>query len=103
MSRAGLQAMMTADDPVRPHAFRRARPACGATMTEFIVVAPVLLLIGLALLQYTLLFVAKNQVNRAAFMATRAGSMQNATAESISKAYLRHLAPLYGAQAGCRF
>ncbi|HEX8886913.1 MAG TPA: OmpA family protein [Noviherbaspirillum sp.] len=65
-------------------------------MTEFVVVAPVLLLIGLALLQYTLLFVAKNQVNHAAFMATRSGSMQNATAESISTSYLRHLAPLYG-------
>lgn len=65
-------------------------------MTEFIVVAPVLLLIGLALLQYTLLFVARNQVNHAAFMATRSGSMQNATAESISRSYLRHLAPLYG-------
>lgn len=65
-------------------------------MTEFVVVAPVLLLIGLALLQYALLFVAKNQVNHAAFMATRAGSMHNATAESISTAYLRHLAPLYG-------
>jgi outer membrane protein OmpA-like peptidoglycan-associated protein len=75
---------------------RRTRPAHGATMTEFIVVAPVLLLIGLALLQYTLLFVAKNQVNHAAFMATRTGSMQNATVESISQAYLRHLAPLYG-------
>ena len=75
-----------------------ARPPrqAGASMTEFIIVAPVLLLIGLALLQYSLLFVAKNQVNHAAFMAVRAGSMHNATAESISAAYLRHLAPLYG-------
>lgn len=68
----------------------------GASMTEFIIVAPVLLLIGLALLQYTLLFFTKNQVNHAGFMAVRAGSMRNATAESISTAYLRHLAPLYG-------
>lgn len=65
-------------------------------MAEFIVVAPILLLIGLALLQYTLLFVTRNQVSHAAFMAARSGSMQNATAESISTAYLRHLAPLYG-------
>ena len=71
-------------------------PQHGASMTEFIIVAPVLLLIGLALLQYALLFFTKNQVNHAAFMAVRAGSMHNATAESISTAYLRHLAPLYG-------
>ena len=68
----------------------------GASMTEFTIVAPVLLLVGLALLQYALLFFTKNQVNHAGFMAVRAGSMHNATAESISAAYLRHLAPLYG-------
>ena len=71
-------------------------PQRGASMTEFIIVAPVLLLIGLALLQYALLFFARNQVNHAGFMAVRAGSMHNATVESISAAYLRHLAPLYG-------
>jgi hypothetical protein len=68
-------------------------------MTKFIVVAPVLLLIGPALLHYTLLSVAKNQVYHAAFKTTRSGSMQNATADSISRSYLRHLAPLYGAPA----
>ena len=81
---------------VRACAGRAARAARGASMTEFVVVAPVLLLIGLALLQYSLLFVARNQVNHAGFMAARAGSMHNATADSISAAYLRHLAPLYG-------
>jgi outer membrane protein OmpA-like peptidoglycan-associated protein len=68
----------------------------GATMVEFIYVAPMLLLIGLAILQYSLLYGAKNQINHAGFMATRAGSMHNATADSISTAYLRNLAPLYG-------
>ena len=96
MNEAGLRALGRAEDAGRHCSLRRAWLAHGASMTEFVVVAPVLLLIGLALLQYTLLFVAKNQVNHAAFMATRSGSMQNATAESISTAYLRHLAPLYG-------
>ena len=68
----------------------------GAAMVEFVVVSPVLALIGLAILQYSLLYVAKNQANHAGFMAARAGSMHNATAESISAAYLRSLAPLYG-------
>lgn len=65
-------------------------------MVEFAVVGPVLAAIGLAVLQYSLLYVAKNQVNHAGFMAARAGSMRNATADSISTAYLRSLAPLYG-------
>ena len=65
-------------------------------MVEFAVVGPVLAAIGLAVLQYSLLYVAKNQVNHAGFMAARAGSMHNATADSISTAYLRSLAPLYG-------
>jgi outer membrane protein OmpA-like peptidoglycan-associated protein len=76
-----------------PHGACAAR---GAAMVEFVVVSPVLALIGLAILQYCLLYVAKNQANHAGFMAARAGSMHNATAESISAAYLRSLAPLYG-------
>ncbi|MDB5758847.1 MAG: TadE family protein [Burkholderia sp.] len=78
---------------VHPHAFGANR---GAAMVEFVVVSPALALIGLAILQYSLLYVAKNQANHAGFMAARAGSMHNATAESISTAYLRSLAPLYG-------
>jgi outer membrane protein OmpA-like peptidoglycan-associated protein len=76
--------------------FRLASASRGAAMVEFVVVGPVLVLIGLAVLQYCLLYVAKNQVNHAGFMAARAGSMHNATADSISTAYLRSLAPLYG-------
>jgi outer membrane protein OmpA-like peptidoglycan-associated protein len=35
-------------------------------------------------------------VNHAGFMAARAGSMHNATPQSISNAYVRNLAPMYG-------
>lgn len=75
---------------------RTPRARRGAAMVEFVVLSPWLVLIGLAILQYSLLYVAKNQVNHAGFMAARAGSMHNATVESISTAYLRSLAPLYG-------
>jgi hypothetical protein len=68
----------------------------GAAMVEFVVVGPVLTLLGLAVLQYSLLYVARNQVNHAGFMAARAGSMHNATPQSISNAYVRSLAPMYG-------
>jgi outer membrane protein OmpA-like peptidoglycan-associated protein/uncharacterized membrane protein (UPF0127 family) len=68
----------------------------GAAMVEFVIVAPALTMLGLGLLQFCLLYFAKSQIDHAAFLAARAGSMHNATAASISGAYLRGLAPLYG-------
>ncbi len=65
-------------------------------MIEFAVVGPVLTLLGLALLQYGLLFFAKNGFNHAAFMAARAGAVGNASLSSVQQAYLRALVPLYG-------
>jgi outer membrane protein OmpA-like peptidoglycan-associated protein len=85
---------MTASSQSRRH--RPARASRGATMVEFVFVSQALALIGLAVLQYSLLYVARNQVNHAGFMAARAGSMHNATLDSIRTAYLRSLAPLYG-------
>ncbi|MES2207471.1 MAG: TadE family protein [Pseudomonadota bacterium] len=50
----------------------------------------------LAILQYALLFFAKNQMHHAAFMAARAGSMQNADVQAITSTYAQALIPLYG-------
>lgn len=68
----------------------------GSAMVEFVVVGPVITLLGLALLQYGLLFFAKNGFNHAAFMAARAGSVGNASLDSVREAYARALIPLYG-------
>ena len=68
----------------------------GAALVEFALVGPVITLIGLAVLQYALLFFAKNQLNYAAFMAARAGSMAHADLGTVQAAYLRALVPLYG-------
>lgn len=65
-------------------------------MVEFVVIGPVITLLGLALLQYGLLFFAKNGFNHAAFMAARAGSVGNASLGSVQEAYARALIPLYG-------
>lgn len=73
-----------------------ARLARGATMAEFIVVAPLLLFVMLLAVHYGLLFTARNQVNHAAFMAARAGSVQHANANAIRQAYLDAIVPLYG-------
>lgn len=68
----------------------------GSAMIEFSVVSPVIMLLGLAMLQYSLLFFAKNQINYATFMAARAGSMTNASQSEIKLAYTKALIPLYG-------
>lgn len=68
----------------------------GAAMIEFAVVGPVLTLLGLAVLQYGMLFFAKNQYNHAAFMAARAGSVRNADLGQVREAYIKALVPAYG-------
>jgi outer membrane protein OmpA-like peptidoglycan-associated protein len=68
----------------------------GSAMIEFTLIGPVLTLIGCGILQYAMLFNAKNMVNHASFMAARAGSMGNANLETVRSAYTRALIPLYG-------
>lgn len=74
----------------------RAHAQSGIAMVEFIVVGPMLTLIGLGILQYAMIFFAKNQVNHATFMAARAGTMDHANSATILAAYEQALAPMYG-------
>ena len=68
----------------------------GSTMIEFAVVGPIITLMGLATLQYGLLFFQKNQLNHASFMAARAGSTGHANIDTIKSAYAQALVPIYG-------
>jgi outer membrane protein OmpA-like peptidoglycan-associated protein/uncharacterized membrane protein (UPF0127 family) len=68
----------------------------GAAIVELAVVAPVLTVLGLSTAQYSSLFFSKNQINHAAFLAARAGSVGNADIGAIKKAYIEGLIPLYG-------
>lgn len=65
-------------------------------MIEFVVVGPLLVLLGTTVLQYALMFNAKNMVNHASFMAAREGAVANARPERVRQAYARALVPLYG-------
>lgn len=65
-------------------------------MIEFTVVGPLIALLGLGLLQYGMMFFAKNQINYAAFMAAREGAFAHADVGAVQQAYLRALAPMYG-------
>lgn len=68
----------------------------GSAMIEFTVVGPILTLLGLAVLQYGMLFFAKNQINHAGFMAAREGATAHADLNAVQTAYARAMAPLYG-------
>ncbi len=68
----------------------------GSAMIEFALVGPIITLLGLAILQYGMLFFAKNQINHASFMAARAGSTGNADLATVQTAYVSALVPLYG-------
>lgn len=74
----------------------RGAPQRGSAMIEFVVVGPILTLIGTVVLQYVLMFNARNLVNHASFMAARAGSIGHARLDTIEHAYARALIPLYG-------
>jgi uncharacterized membrane protein (UPF0127 family)/Flp pilus assembly protein TadG len=79
--------------PVRIHPRTKQR---GSAMIEFTVVGPLIALLGLGLLQYSMAFFAKNQINYAAFMAAREGSFAHADLSTVQQAYVRALAPMYG-------
>lgn len=68
----------------------------GSAMIEFVVVGPLLVLLGTTVLQYALMFNAKNMLNHASFMAAREGAVANANLASVRQAYARALVPLYG-------
>jgi uncharacterized membrane protein (UPF0127 family) len=76
---------------VRPRARER-----GSAMIEFAVVGPLIALLGLATLQYSMVFFAKNQINYATFMAAREGAVAHADLGAVQQAYVRALAPMYG-------
>jgi TadE-like protein len=68
----------------------------GATLAEFVVAFPTLLMLLLSLAQTALVFHAKSNLNYATFEAARAGSMSNANVESIRAAFRKGMIGYYG-------
>lgn len=75
---------------------RRALQQRGASLVEFILAVPVLLLIVLGTIQAALAFHAKNNLNYAVFQAARAGSVRHAVPEAMFDALARALVPYFG-------
>lgn len=82
--------------PDHPLSVPRSMRQRGSAMIEFAVVGPLIAMLGLGLVQYGMLFFAKNQINYATFMAGRAGSVGHADLGVVQQAYVRALAPMYG-------
>ena len=68
----------------------------GATIVEFIVVIPTLLMMIMAVLQAAFAFHAKSQVNHATAAAARAGSFSNASMSAMAAAFARGMVGYYG-------
>ena len=67
----------------------------GQAMLEFLIVAPVFILIIFGAIQTALIFSAKTSLNYAVFQAARVGAVNNATYSGIRSGLIRGLAPLY--------
>ena len=67
----------------------------GQSMTEFIIVMPVMLLLILGAIQFILIYQAKSTLNYATFEAARAGSLENASRKSVDNGFTRGLAPMF--------
>ena len=68
----------------------------GASIVEFFIVTPLLLLIGLGIIQIGLLYHAKTTLNYATFEAARAGAVNHAQVEPMMGELAYRLAPVYG-------
>lgn len=82
--------------PVRGASALTPKRQGGATLVEFVVVAPTVLFLLMNLIQYGLLYHAKSQLNYAAFEAARAGTTRNADPAVIRTAFTRAMTGYYG-------
>lgn len=68
----------------------------GASIVEFTIAVPVMLMLFLAAAQAALAFHAKSNLNYAAFQAARAGSLEHAQPEAMFAALAKSLVPYFG-------
>ncbi len=68
----------------------------GASMVEFVLVAPVLLVVGLGTIQMGLIYHAKTTLNYATFEAARVGAVNHAQIDPMMGELAYRMAPVYG-------
>lgn len=67
----------------------------GVSLTEFIIIAPLILFIGLIGIQYGLIYIARLNVTYAAYEAARSGAIYNADPVRIQNAFFKGLVPYF--------
>ena len=67
----------------------------GQSMVEFLIVLPSLLLIVLGILQFSLMYQARNLLNHAAFIGARQGALSGGNMTSIKDGVASAMAPLF--------
>jgi len=85
--------------PIREH-----RPYYhrGASMVEFIIVAPLLVFMALGIMQFGLIYHAKSILNYATFEAARTGAVNNAQIDVMRKEFGYRMAPIFGGSGSLR-
>lgn len=68
----------------------------GASLTEFVVAAPIVMLIGMATVQAALIYHGKTTLNYATFEAARTGAVNHAQVDMMVKELGQRLAPVQG-------
>lgn len=66
----------------------------GASVTEILVVTPLVVLLGMIGIQYALMYNAKTNITYASYEAARAGAINNADPQAIENGLLKGLLPL---------
>lgn len=77
----------------------RLRLARGQSMTEFLVVFPVMILLVFGILQFALLYQTRLTLNHATMLAARAGALHNGNDVQMRMALANGLAPLFATKA----
>ena len=73
----------------------RVATQCGQSMTEFLIIFPLILLLLFGAIQFAFIYQAKTTLNYAAFQAARKGAVNNALNTAILKGLRQGLAPLF--------
>lgn len=68
----------------------------GASMTEFLIVTPLLMFVGLGILQMGLVYHAKSMLTYATFEAARTGAVNNGQIDLMRKELGYRMAPIFG-------
>ena len=71
------------------------RTTRGQSITEFVIIIPILLLLILGTLQFALIYMAKATLNQAAMTGARQGAVSNASLCAIRRGVVKGLTPLY--------